>query len=275
MSKMTNARHWRARAQAAAMITVLILIPSVTRGWEIRRFDARITIGADARLKVVETLQVNFGSERVRGFTRTLPLSLADPAGYQARVDVRVLAVTDAGGRRVPARITRSNRDLRIWIGADDTFITGEQTYVLTYTADGAVLSSPTRDELYWQVTGYQWDVPILHAEAIVEFPAEVDLDELDAVSVVGKFGEYGRQAGLKAADASRVRFVVSQGLVPHAGFLVSVVWPAGLVEHPGPIRRAGRFLARQPLLLLPPLVLLIAIGVWARRTGRWRLPPG
>jgi len=250
------------------MVAVVAFIPTRSLGWEVRRFEARITVGSDARLTVVETLHVSFGPERLRGMIRSIPISLTDPAGRETRIDVHVLAVTGADGRRLPSRVTRTDRDLQIWIGAGDALFTGEQAFLLTYAVEGAVLPGPTRDELYWPVTGYQWDVPMLHAEAVVELPAEVDPVELDASSVVGKFGEKGRQAGLKIADGSRVRFVVSRGLVQHEAFLVSVVWPSGLVEHPGPVRRAGRWVARHPLLFLSGLALLIAIGIWVRRSG-------
>jgi hypothetical protein len=260
----------RPEAIAAVAAAILALTPAVSQAWEVRRFEASITVGSDARLTVVETIQISFGPERIQGITRSIPISLADPAGHPIKIQVRVLAVTDAGGRRLPSRITRSDRDLEFWIEPRDMFFTGEQTMLITYVADGSVLPGKTRDELYWQVTGYQWDVPMLYAEAVVILPAEVDPEKLDASSVVGKFGEKERPAGLKVADPSRVRFAVARGLIPHEAFLVSVAWPAGLVKHPGPLRQAVRFVARHLVLLLAGLALFV-IGAWIGRRGGLR----
>lgn len=249
--------------------------PAPARAWVVRALDVRIAVLPDARIRVIETIHATFGHEHERGITRIIPLSIADAAGYRTRIDLRLQAVTDADGRRWPSRLKRTDRDVRVWIGArEGTFAAGDQVFVLTYQADGAILGGPTRDELYWQVAGYQWDVPIREAQATVELPPGVDVDKLDASSLAGKFGDLGRPADMRTLDASQARFVVKRGLVPREGFLVSVVWPSGLIEHPGPGRRTLRLLARKaPYLAAPIALAVLAVWMRRRRLGRAALP--
>ncbi len=252
-------------------------LPRSATAWEVRDLDVHVTVLPDARLKVVETIHANFGPERQPGITRIIPLSFPDPYGYR-NIDVRLLAVTDAEGRRWPSRVTRSDRELRVWIGPGDGFFTGEQLFVLTYEADGAILDGPTRDELFWQVTGYRWDVPIIEARAVVELPPGIDLKELDASSVIGKFGAPGRPSDLRTLDPSRAVFIVKRGLVPREGFLVSLAWQSGLVRHQSAVEQALRGAGRSVLRLLPLVLgLAVLVGWWRfrrRRPGGAAAPP-
>jgi hypothetical protein len=249
-----------------------LLHPPVAAGWEISQFEVKMTIRPDARVRVVETLRVSFGPERHRGIYRTLPLSVVDRTGARHDFDLRLLAVTDGEGRPRPTRVWRSGANLEIWLGQSQTFITGRQVYILTYEVDGAILRGTTWDEFRWNVTGRPWEVKIIEAMATVELPPGASTEEVDGASYVSKFGQLGRQADWKVMDGSRAEFVVRRGLVEFEEFTISVAWPAGLVAHPGRIARIGRLLLRQPILLLPLLVLLGVI--WS--VGRRRRPrPG
>lgn len=49
----------------------------------------------------------------------------------------------------------------RLKIGDKDKTITGKHTYVIRYSQRGVVNALPGDDEFYWNVVGFEWDVPI------------------------------------------------------------------------------------------------------------------
>ncbi len=244
-------------------------LPATASGWEIQRLEARISVRPDGRLRVVETLQVNFGAERHHGILRLLPLAVTDPAGRREPIDIRLRAITGAEGQPWPARVRRRARRLEILIGRQGAFLTGEQRFVLTYDVDGALRSGPDLDELYWDVTGQLWEVPIIEAEAVVELPQGVEVEGVDAASNAGKFGARGREADLKTIDATRVRFVLGRGLTPHEALTIAVVWPAGHVHPPGLAGRAGRVLGRSRALAPVAVLLVLLFAIRHRRRRR------
>lgn len=73
-----------------------------------------------------------------------------------------------------PSEVERSDGDgvATFRIGSPDDEVSGRQTYVLTYTVDGALNAFPDHDELYWNAIGADWAVPIGAASATVVGPA-------------------------------------------------------------------------------------------------------
>ena len=58
----------------------------------------------------------------------------------------------------------RNGQNLRINFGDDNYISYGEHTYRLVYSMDRAVRFFDDYDELYWNVTGNEWNFPIAFA---------------------------------------------------------------------------------------------------------------
>src|SRR5207248_7932310 len=86
------------------------------------------------------------------------------------RIDVR--SVTDASGRPWQYATSRNGTNEEIKIGDPNQTLTGKQSYRLTYNVRGAFNGFTDHDELYWNVTGNQWGVPIAAAAATVLVPS-------------------------------------------------------------------------------------------------------
>jgi len=80
--------------------------------------------------------------------------------------------VTDESGAPFGTNPARSAlRKLKIWIpGAVDTV----KTVVVRYRVLNGLKFFEEHDELYWNVTGDEWEVPIERARAVVRLPAGV-----------------------------------------------------------------------------------------------------
>ena len=67
---------------------------------------------------------------------------------------------------------TQSIRDgVRVYFGSANRFLqTGEHTYTFRYKASRMLGFFENHDELYWNVTGFEWAFPIDKASATVAF---------------------------------------------------------------------------------------------------------
>jgi uncharacterized membrane protein len=236
-------------------------------GFTIRQFDADIDIQADASVVVNERIVVDFSEPR-RGIYRTIPVRYTDPKGFRYSLGFRLLGVTDDSGNEHPIKLTSEGANTSIRIGRVDVTHTGEVVYNIRYRLDEALRHFEEHDELYWNVTGTQWDTRIEHASATVRLPGAVDERDLKRIGFTGADGSTGSDLAWTRLDAGLVRVEASRVLNPFEGLTIAVGWPHGLVEFPGPASRAAGLLARNIILLAPVIVLF---GLWRRwrRVGR------
>ncbi len=298
----------RALAAVALALAALVLLPSASTAASndvVRSLDIDIVVRPDGVVEVTETYEWDFGSREGLGLTRMLDSRF----DYPARPDtVRVyeygdFAVTSPSG--APAGVWTYDQGARVRVdvgaadGSDDRR-SGRQTYVLSYTVAGAlnaVRDEPgvgDQDELYWNATGHDWDIPIESASVTVTGPADV----VDHACYEGSRGSTAGCATL-AADGARVS-ATSGRLPAGSGMTVMAAYPAGtfgdiepiledapaeadgpsLWSEPGAAGGVARFL-RDNVAWLGALGIAapVGYGVWRVRRGRdlhyADLPPG
>ena len=134
-------------------------------GWVIDRFVADIEIQRDGTLNITESIDVDFLTLQDRhGIFRVIPVRYqwdADPKMLRV-YDVDVRSVRDASGRSLTYETSEGGGpNFSIRIGDADRIVTGKQTYRINYTVRGALNPFPDHDELFWNVNGGDWDVPM------------------------------------------------------------------------------------------------------------------
>jgi len=105
-------------------------------------------------------------------------------------MDIQVESVKDEVGNEY--NFTQSNKDdreLEIKIGDADKTISGVHTYIITYTVSGAITYFSDHDELYWNATGNDWDVPINNVTIDVFLPEVIDYSKLQTACFTGESG--------------------------------------------------------------------------------------
>lgn len=156
---------------AASALFALAAPADADEGWVIDRFSADIEIQRDGVLVVTEEIDVDFQSltDR-RGIFREIPVRYAwDADPKMVRVyDVDVRSVRDASGRGLTYETSHDGANLRIRIGDADRFVSGKQTYRINYIVRGALNPFPDHDELFWNVNGGGWPVPMRAVSAVV-----------------------------------------------------------------------------------------------------------
>ncbi len=223
-----------------------LLLPSAATAASndvIRRLDIAIDIRPDGTLEVTETYDWDFGSRRGLGLTRVLDARFDyPPQPDQVRVyEYGNFAASSPSG--APAGVWTRDEGARVRVdvgapdGSDDRR-TGRQTYVLRYTVDGALNAIrndpdvPDQDELYWNATGHDWDIPIEHVTVTVTGPADV----VDHACYAGR---HGSTAECDTLDAAGGQVSAASGRLPAgSGVTIMAAFPAGTFGDISPILR-------------------------------------
>lgn len=262
----------------AALLLLLVCVRSLAvvapafgqtgqRQISLDRFHGDYVVQVDGSLDVTETLDVRFDGSW-NGIIRDLSLQHRTAEGRSARLDLDVEWVRDPDGNEleVDESGNRENRRLQIWVpGAEDAV----RTVVIRYRVANALRffseDAPTghHDELYWNVTGNAWDMPIRLATARVVLPDAAS--GAQAWAYTGAEGSRASDATIRV-DGSAVEATATRSLSPGEGLTVSVTWDPGVVRRPsGLAQTAGRVRGAWPLAI-PFLVFGVMTRRWLQR---------
>jgi len=250
---------------AASLVLAVCLSASATL--RIDRFDAEIELLEDGRLTVVESITVSFLTPH-HGIEREIPVSYRVPStGANLTIDFDLDRVALDGGP-VPVLSKRRGRNRYLRIGDPDRTITGAHTYVIGYTVDRVLLFHDEYLQLYWNVTGNDWSIPIGAATATVRLPSSVDPSEVATTSYVGYAGQSAR--GAATVDPEGRWSFAGGPFSPGEGLTIDISVPRSAlpVAPPSAASKVLRFLDANKAAALPIVALLVMIAIWFR-TGR------
>lgn len=148
---------------------------------EIRSFESAATIRKDGTVKVVETIQYDFSYQKRHGIFRNIPYIITNQDGKKYAMDIAIQSVTDEKGLLYKYNVSTNGDYVQAKIGDPDRTISGIHTYKITYEIRGALRYFSDHDELYWNVTGNEWTVPIANATytIIPEFDSPLSSENL------------------------------------------------------------------------------------------------
>ena len=231
------------------------------RSYTVDRFDAVIQVQRDASLQVTETVTARFvGSWN--GIYRTIPVTYRTARGLNWTLGVSLQSATDAEGRplRVEASRERHYIKFKIWVpGAADA----SRTVVLRYRATNGLRFFEDHDELYWNVTGDEWDVGIGAATARVDLPPGAE--GVRAIAFNGAYGSTAQDAKVDISGTT-VRLAMPHPLGFHEDLTAVVGWNKGVVVEPPATARAREVVSSNWPLVIPIPVFLLAFWIWWRR---------
>ena len=140
---------------------------------QIQNFDTQIIINQDGTIGVEERITYDFGSLEKHGIYRNIPYIKTNKEGKKFKLEFENFSVTDETGSRYKYDKSVSSGKINLKIGDADKTITGVHNYIIRYRVSGALTYFSDHDELYWNVTGNGWPVPIEQARATVTSPAK------------------------------------------------------------------------------------------------------
>src|SRR6266436_3031381 len=143
---------------------------SAQRSYSIEGFHAQLRVNRDASTDVIETITARFVGS-YNGLFRTIPIKYRNAQGLNWTLGVSLQSARDDAGRNLRVETSRegANIKFKMWIpGA----MNATRTIVLRYHATNGLRFFDEHDELYWNITGDEWEVPIRAATAKITLPA-------------------------------------------------------------------------------------------------------
>lgn len=214
--------------------------------YEINNFESEITLNQDLSLTVKEKVETNFLVAK-HGIYRVIPY-IYTHKGKTIRADLKVLRVTDENGLSVDYKVSNYNQSKKIQIGEADKTVMGKKDYIIEYNADQVVLDYGNGPEIYWNVTGNEWDVLIEKAEA----------------KVISPFGEITKTEcfGCESSfDKNQADFKGDEGLT-----VVVQISKNNQLKTPGLLKKTKNLIEGNWGYLLAGLPTFLMIWVWFKK---------
>lgn len=239
----------------------LVFVPAIVYAHErIISFDSDITVHTDSSMTVVETIRVQAELQSIKhGIVREFPTTYVDSAGKKHFVDFTIDRV-ERDGLQERYFIKKESNGERIFMGKKNRVVSpGEHIYRIAYTTGFQLGFFKHHDELYWNVTGNGWRLPIEHVTAVVHLPKTIPLSAIHAEAYTGAFGSQARNYHTEIRTNS-VYFEAGP-FATREGLTIVVTWPKGFVTPPkGHPKQFWRWLLFTILFLLSALLIIAYI---------------
>ena len=234
--------------RAVLFSAALVIAAAAPADERILHYDSQVVVQADGWLVVTETLQVRSEAAKIKhGIYRDFPVRYSGGLFTSVMVPFEVVSV-QRDGRPENFWVESSNggegnevrwsdmRGLykRVMIGDKNvSLVRGVHTYVLTYRTRRQVGFFADHDELYWNVTGNQWQFPIDRVTAAVTPPPGVKADSVVREAYTGPKGAKGKDFVSIAEASGQAMFETTRPLASGEGLTIVVSWPKGFVTPP------------------------------------------
>ena len=232
---------------------------------QILSFDSDITVNPDSTLLVRETIMVSaMGAKIKQGIYRDFPTHYNDRFGNPYIIHFE-FASLERDGQPEDSHLGKISNGLRIYMGKSSKLVpTGQHTYELTYTVNREIGFFPEHDELYWNVTGDGWILPIQEASATVHLPKGIAREAILLDAYTGRQGSAETEYTASADDQSNATFRTLRALGPYEGLTLVARWPKSFVHPPTDDQKRQYFLEDNQAHLIG-LVGLIAVLIYFR----------
>lgn len=195
-------------------------------------FDVIMTLSQDNTAVLEENISVYSAGKKIRrGLYRNIPkkfkFGIFD--GHMNFSDISL----ERNGIKEPFFTEDSSDNIRINFGDDSFLNNGIHNYKLTYKVDNVVGFYDDFDEVYWNVTGNDWEFTIEKATFKLILPADIKVFKEKISTYIGKKGEKGRPA----YERSNLFFDSMNALMPKEGMTVAVPFEKGFIKEPSFIK--------------------------------------
>lgn len=175
----------------ALLLALLLCLPGVAladEAYDITDYDVHVKVSDNNVLDVVERLTLDFSQQR-HGFYYKLKVA---GEGYYYMDDQWVSSrykqhVTDFNVHNIPFDLSREGEYLVATIGDEDTYVSGEQEYVISYKCDVGDNGQKDFDEFFRNLIYCDYGDTIQNASFMIELPK--DFDESLVKVTLGTYG--------------------------------------------------------------------------------------
>lgn len=233
-------------------------------------FISDITINTDSSMTVKESITVlSQGISIRRGIEREFPTYYTDRMGNSYSVAFDVTNVEHNGKPAVYQLSDRINGKV-VRIGEHHAYLApGEHTYTIMYETTRQLGFFEDYDELYWNVTGSGWRLPIDSVVARVRLPGNGSNVLRDYDGYTGYQGYRGKDYAARVDGDGSLLFSTTRKLAANEGFTLVATFAKGVVQEPSFWQKVGYFFFDNwgSILFACCLLLLLA---WFLMEWRW-----
>lgn len=264
-ARMRRSIRWVGATLTMAVLAVAIAVGVPTAAQaagpeQITSWNQKITVNKDGSMRVRIDFDYDFGGQYRHG-----PMMEIVTAQYTSSGDTRYYPLSDvtaSSSTGAPAQVNLDVMDagVAIKIGdPDSNSVTGTQSYTVEYTQK-AVMNSPESsdfDELYWNVIGNKWRVPINDITVTVEGPAAVE----NVACFSGRSGVKDPCGAVTAGDSAvftHEQVSPGQFLTINAGFPKGSTNTEPILGHPYTELHWGSLIAAAILLVAGSILIVV-----------------
>lgn len=199
---------------------------------KINNFVSNIIVNTDASIDVTENISVYVAQDKIKhGITRRLPTRYTDSYGLTRHTQYHIKTIL-LNGNTSTYHIQNRNNQMTIYIGSKDLILPkGDYTYTIQYRVDDAINFLSDADELYWNITGNNWDFDIDKAEANITIPQPAKI--ITYVGYTGVTGDKGTNFKVNQVASNHILFSTINTLRSGEGLTVAVSFQKGIVIPP------------------------------------------
>ncbi|GAA1109346.1 DUF2207 domain-containing protein [Nocardiopsis metallicus] len=282
---------------AAVLVSALVTVPvtllappahasdsedqSARLNESVTAYHTTAEVHPDGTVDVVEAITYDFDTNTSPGIYRSIPVTLDKGLFRERVVEIRDLEVSSPTGAETRLDSAGMEGDEYVVLvgleGLEDTHVTGEHTYELSYTLEGALLALDDHDEFYWDFVGPDWDVPKEDVSVQVTAPRIIDVSCYQGA-------EHGNSPCEQAEYSGEIARAGQSRLAATDGMTVAVSMAKGAVDTSASsheTRRMWTIGLTVPVLALLLLGAVALMAVYRKRTdaaaraGFDRIPPG
>ncbi len=225
-------------------------------------YSSSVTVNTDNSVDVSEKIIYNTGPQARHGIYRDIkPFS-----SQNIRMSIDNVNVFNENGDPYPFQVSDYGTYIRIKIGDPNKTFVGQNTYVINYHATRAVSQLQDIDEIYWNVTGNEWLIPIYKADAVVFLPNGVNASQFSCY--YGVSGSTNQCTG--GSNASSTYTFSAPALNSKEGLTVAVGFAKGVVTPYSAADKSSVFFDTYlPWIisgLLPLLTLIFSLLYWYKK---------
>lgn len=254
---------------ALIMSAILLFTPyraqSYGYNWDIT-LDADIQINTDSSLNVTETIVADFTNDAHHGIYRSIPVRYRDKYNQSFKLRFDIIGITDEQGNNLWYEKSGSGDYINLKIGDPESTFTEPKTYILKYKIQRAVsFAFDDHDELYWNATGEEWEIPISKATATITYPDTIDSEKVKSTCFTGGYGATGNACRSEIVGNS-IFYETTAQLNSYEGLTIVAGLPKGYLEAPPALQQLAWTLADNWGYFIPIFTFLLLYYLWWTR---------
>ncbi|WP_400080234.1 DUF2207 domain-containing protein [Winogradskyella sp. R77965] len=206
---------------------------SFSQSERVLSFHSDIVVDTSSTITVKESIKIYAnGNIFKRGITRSIPTVRVDSSGKKINNDFKLLAA-EKDGRSSKYHTKSGSGSITIYVGDKDVFLRdGEYTYTITYSMRGQIRFFETYDELYWNVNGFGWALPIGAVSSTITLPTDGTI--IQNACYTGRYGSTSSNCSATALSENSISFNAAN-LGAGENLTVAVGFSKGSVNKPPP----------------------------------------